>query len=236
MIKLIIILFTIIINATAYFTMQQQHIIHKLFLNPKTPPSIKHKLKRVVFYNYLPWIKKQYSTFAHKNKNLLKYTYYNGITTKTNNNDELLQFAFIGFAKAMQRFNGNCSTITNYAHPFIIHELYRGVTISTYNSRITSICINNYKKEATLNDENKNRLEQIQKIINIINSPYITLSQKQLFYCRYERYTLKKIRTVRNVSFIMGFSEETYRKNMNEILDIIRQELSKFDNILLHKN
>ena len=218
-------------NATAYFTTQQQQIIHRLFSNPKTPPDIKDKLKRVVFYNYLPWIKTQYSTFAYKNQNLLKYTHYNSITTKKINNDELLQFAFIGFAKAMQKFNGNCSTITNYAHPFIIHELYRGVTISTYNNRIKKICMNNYKKEAIINYEHQWKLEQIQKIITIINSPNITLSQKQLFYCRYERNTLKKIRTINNVSIIMGFSEETYRKNMNEIFNIVRQELSNLANL-----
>lgn len=224
--KLIVLFMIIIINATAYFTTHQQNIIHKLFLNPKTPTDIKHKLKRVVFYNYLPWIKKQYSTFAHKNKNLIKYTYYNSITTKSINNYELLQFAFLGFAKAMQNFNGNCSNIPKYVHPFIKHELYKGITISTYNSRIKNICINNYKKEEIVNYEDQNKLEQIQQIANILNGPKITFLQKQLFYCRYEGKSLKKIRTIRSICNIMGYSEETYRKNMNEITTIIKQELS----------
>lgn len=170
----------------------------------------------------MPWIKKECQRFCSNNVDLLKYVYYNSIHKTIRyayNKEDLYEDACIGFSKALQNFNGNCSTLTKYAAPYIKHEIYKGITIATMQSKIIekqkNTSINTYKKPATERDM------EIQEIKEIIKG--LTPMQQKIMYYRYDPETLKQVRTINQVLEMIGISHETYRKNYKKIIQTISE-------------
>jgi RNA polymerase sigma factor (sigma-70 family) len=210
-----------------YLTLTQQIQVQRILQNPDSPIEIKLKVKQVVFYHYLPWIKKECQDFCKNNMDLITYLKYNSI--KGRDKTGLYEYAYLGFSKALHNFNGNCSTITRYAEPFIKHEIYKGITMETkeskYREHLQNVLIPKCDKSVRYLYKNKiqTTTNNNKFIIREINDIVKTMGQKErsIFYYRYDSITLKKIRPVKEICKIMGFSEETYRKHFNLILKTI---------------
>jgi len=206
-----------------YLNTFQQIQIQRIIQNPDSSNEIKLKVKKIVFHHYLPLVRKECQNFCKNNLDLMTYLKYNSI----NNRDKtgLYEYAYLGFSKALKKFNGNCSTLTRYAEPFIKHEIYKGITIETkeskYREHLQNVLIPTSDKSVRYLYKNTKKSGEINNnfIIHEINDIVETLTpiEKRIFYYRYDPITLKKIRTVKEVCVIMGFSEETYRKHFNLI-------------------
>jgi len=215
--------FFVLMNLTSgYLTISQQKMVRNIIENSQTPQPIREKVKQLVFSHYLPWIKKECDIFREKNPALITFVYYNSIhkrTFKSYAHDELYQDMCIGFYKALNRFNGDCSTLTRYALPYMKREIYKGISVSTMQHRYKFLLENkkqgNQKKSLSTED-------RLRQIYTIVNDPFImTQIERDLMYYRYNLETLKKIRTISQVCEIMGFSEETYRKYHSKIVEKI---------------
>lgn len=239
---LIFLLFlTLITISTAYLTPSQKIQIQRIIQNTETPEPIKTRVKQIIFKHYLPWVKYVSNQFCKNNPQLLSYVYYNSINKNIKRNiyknDELYYDACVGFSKALKKFNGNCSTITNYATPYIKHEIYKGITQSTKQSRYREYIekalknlktkqqkmhyyyyeITEVKKETT-----HSNIHEIQEIIKTLPP-----NQQQIMSLRYDVTTMKKIRTINQVCKLMGFSNETYRKQYNKIKTQIKYRIEE---------
>ena len=217
----------------SYLTPFQQQKIQLILKNPDTPEKIKIHIKKIIFVNYLPWIKKECNNFCYDNKELMTYVYYNSINKKALTNykkEELLLDAYIGFSKALNNFNGNFSTIRIYSKNFIKHEIYKGITKSTKQMKYKSLLENssnnylyNQKMQLKMNEDFQNEIKSLNDII--IKSNILTNKEIELLHYRYDLSTMKKLRTIRNVSNLMKISEETYRKKYKKIIFKIKDFL-----------
>jgi RNA polymerase sigma factor (sigma-70 family) len=177
-------------------------------------------VKQIVFTHYLPWVRKEYTQFCETNEAVLGYFHFNTIGQKHRKRVDLYKSACLGFSKALKNFNGNSSTLTRYAVPYIQRELYNEITIATEQSRRREYIENrlmpvgknrisflhhktNYEKYIEKNIDNRELVDVID------NLPY---QERALLNYRYDIPAMKKIRSVTEVSKLMNFSVETYRK------------------------
>jgi len=215
-------LFAITNVVSGYLTPTQQQMVKNIIGNHRTPKPIREKVKHVVFLHYLPWIRKECDAFLEKNPALITFTYYNSIHKRTFRayaQDELYQDMCHGFYKVLNRFNGDCSPLTHYATPYMKQEIYKGITVSTKQRRYKYL-LENGKEEKRITPPSID--EGFREIYAIVHDPLIlTPIEREMMYYRYNLETLKKIRTIREVCEIMGFSEETYRKYHKKIVEKI---------------
>jgi len=201
----------------------QKIYIQTIIQNPNTSEFTKQQAKRIVFRYYQPWIKKQYEIFCENNRDLLTFVRYNSLHKPlawSYQTDDLYQDINIGFAKSLVKFNGNCSTLTNYAKPFIMHEIYKGITISTKQMKHLDLDLDLRRCSSDLSHEKhikiSNNLNAIGDILSLLS-----LEERELICARYDLITMKKIRTIDEICEILGFSHETYRKRYNLIVSKI---------------
>jgi len=209
--------------ATSYLTPPQTTSIQRLLKNPHLTEQMKQDLKRTIFANYIHWINKECSHFCESNPALLSYVHFNSAHKKTRMsyvNEELRQDMYVGFVKALHKFNGNLSTITHYSRHYMKGEIYKGITVATRQRRYKEFVEKN--RDSLDNKLQKHKQEKIAEINKIINDPIIlSLDERRLINYRYDLQTMKKLRSIRQVCEIFGFSEETYRKRYNTILSKI---------------
>ena len=220
----------------SYLTPLQKYKIEKIFKNPDTSEKTKLYIKKIIFINYLPWVNKQSNIFYDNNRALLGYVYYNSIQKKSftfYKREELLFNAYLGFSKALNNFNGNLSTITQYSKHYIKNEIYKGIKISTKHQAYINLLkneSNNYLYNTKIKSEIKEDYQYKIKIIKDIieNSDIISDKERKIIYYRYDLNTMKRIRTIKNVSILMGFSTVTYRKYHKELMSKIKFIYTKY--------
>lgn len=208
-ISVLIIASMILISVHAYLKPIQVEQIKRIMRNPDTPDDIKDKTRVILSKQYYPWVKKQCNTFIKKHHEIIKNI------AKPHN---LEGYAMIEYMKAIQRYNGTAE-FSLYAKKYVEGGLFKGLTKSMPQNKYTK---NMDKLSTTLSDNNV-RSQHIKNSVNEMDDEYI-----DIFYLRYDYTTLAKKHSVAEICKIMGFSEETYRKKMNTILEHIRQQ-NNFD-------
>lgn len=223
---------------SCYLTHFQKITIQKILSNTETPIIVKQKVKRIVFFHYLPWLKKEHRNFCHNNGSLMAFLDFNSIHKKTfsyDKKEELYQYMLIGFLKALKNFNGNFNTLTRYVDPFLKNEIYKGIKISTKQNKYREFMesnVDDYKRKKELQIlkdsiflQNDIKMQHIHKIL--YNPVIITDEERKLMFHRYHLINLKKKATIKQVCDIMHFSEETYRKRHNKIIYKIANSLER---------
>jgi RNA polymerase sigma factor (sigma-70 family) len=219
---------SLFVLTNAYLTPVQQRLIQNIIQDPRVPESAKSEVRNQVFQHYLPWIRKQCNAFVETNPKLMTFVHYNSAHKKSfycYKNEELFQDMCRGFNKALQRFNGDCSTLTHYVMPYMKREIYSGITVSTKQRRYKQLIEERFPGKnirGFLSSKYQTIDEGFCEIYAIVHDPLIlTPIEREIMYYRYNLETLKKIRTIREVCEIMGFSEETYRKYHKKIVEKI---------------
>ena len=229
-----------------FLTYSQKRIIQNIIQNKDISPEMKNKTKEIIASHYTPWALSQYNQFVNKNRS---YLYKKRIPL-----NDLRQYAIIGMAKALAKYNGSVD-FTLYAEKYVLGTLHQGVTDLiplrpiSHSLRMNGkeVPIINFAHENTwmfdklytaknrdstdstdiiLRSEDKyiSRKNEIERINAIVKQ--LSPYEQQMFYYRYSKDTLHEIRKVANVAELMCCSNETYRKKMNKIIEKIRDGIN----------
>ena len=239
---LFIILFSSICYCYSYLNNIQLGYIKNIIKNPKSPPYIKLKVKNILITHYYKWIQQYVNEYKNK--------YFKSTNNYISN--ELEQYAIKGFLKSLNNYNGNgslipyskkyihgeiCNAITQISFPFQRVNKIQYKKIGKYINNVShdwnynKIHYNNYLSDNeslsyyTLNNYDMFIKENL--IFYYIKSSVLKLpkDEQELFFTRYDFFTLKKKNSIKNICKEFGFSEETYRKKMNLITKSIQKTI-----------
>lgn len=205
-ISILVIISFILVSIHAHLKPIQVERIKYIIKHPYTPNEIKDKTRIILAKHYYPWVKKQTQLFVKNHYEIIKNI------AKPHN---LEGYAMVEYMKAIQRYNGTAE-FSLYAKKYVEGGLFKGLTKSMPQSKYSK---NMDKLSSTLIDNNNNNNQHIKDAISEMDTEY-----RKLFYLRYDFTTLSKKLSIAEICKIMGFSEETYRKKMNTILEYIRQQ------------
>jgi len=237
-----------ICNSCGYLNIQQLGYIKNILRNPNTPTSIRSKTYEILFHHYYPWLKKQIRLFKQNNVKSMNKLLAN----------EINQYAIYGFLESIEKYTGNVSLVY-YADKFVNGRMKQCLvefgTLKPLNNyqrlikkkTVPSTILVSFNEYWMIESMKQQRLEkegelyqyynysdgafhiktQIEKIKNIINnSPN---EMKHLFYLRYHYDTLRPIRRIKDICFIMNYSHETYRKRMKFLMLYLKYRLKIYD-------
>jgi hypothetical protein len=218
--------------AYGYLNTVQLGYIQKIIQSNNVPEHIKTATQQVLIENYTPFVKKIHRNFIQTNAKTMDMRYKR----------ELYHYAMLGLLDSLKTYDGSCS-LHRYAEKFIHGRLCRGMNEM---SILKSVPFHNvkdgirtlkpqlipYDEYWKLEDIHLNRLietttvtsNDILEILATSPSGYM-----RLFYRRYDYYSLKVIRKIADICELEGFSEETYRTKMNEIIEYIRERILYLD-------
>ena len=202
----LIIISIILVTINAHLKPIQVEQIKRIMRHPDTPNEIKDKTRIILAKQYYPWVKKQTQIFIKNHYEIVKNI------AKPHN---LEGYAMVEYMKAIQRYNGTAE-FSLYAKKYVEGGLFKGLTKSMPQNKYSA---NMDKVSSTLSSNNDNQNQHIKDAVSEMDAEY-----RKLFYLRYDFATLAKKHPVAEICKIMGFSEETYRKKMNTILEYIRQQ------------
>jgi DNA-directed RNA polymerase specialized sigma subunit len=211
-------------------------MIDRLLLNPNTTRNMKNKIHYILFKYYDKWAFSKAYQFKQFHKHKCEH-----ISTL-----ELYNYASFGLYKSIKKYDYKYSIPFSYvADKYITYELLKGLTdlypITSINKSIRRKGYNDTKKikssvQLVGNDEwiydkvNKHKLEENYPLIETMEigkfknmwqkinelEPF----QKRIMYLKFNFY-LDKIRSNKEVSLLMGCSEEWIRQNIIKIVNII---------------
>ena len=173
---------------TCYLNIQQWNSIRLIKTTPHSD-AIDAKINQVIFSNYQGFL---FNTLKKFNKH---------------RNADYIYGANLVLYKAITKYNYSLPTPFNkYAEKCILHYIY---------------ACHRRSKQSLLFDTKQIRREgvirePIAELLQLIDEA-LTPAERRLLYCKYDRFTMQKIRTDREVCELNAFSLETLRKRMNRI-------------------
>lgn len=204
-ISVLIIISMILVSIHAHLKPIQVEQIKRIMRHPDTPNEIKDKTRIILAKQYYPWVKKQTQIFVKNHYAIIKNI------AKPHN---LEGYAMVEYMKAIQKYNGTAE-FSLYAKKYVEGGLFKGLTKSMPQKKYSA----NMDKVSSTLSSNNDKTQHIKDAVSAMDAEY-----RKLFYLRYDFTTLAKKHSVAEICKIMGFSEETYRKRMNTILEYIRQQ------------
>ena len=224
------IIFVSIIKGYSYLTSNQWIKINSILTNPNYYTiSQQQTIKSIIYNNYQIWATIQ----------AIKFKKFHVYKCQHISNQELKLYALFGLHKAILSYKPerlkNIS-FSSYALIYIRGELLKGITDlypitavskqerrKSFNSRINKtnliihsispvyqkICFNKYKLDKY--NEKKNQLTYNDLWINIYNEIPVSPIIKKIIKLKFS-YEFKQIRSNKEISEIIGCSEETIRK------------------------
>jgi len=218
--------------AYGYLNTMQLGYIQKIIKSTNVPEHIKTATQQVLIEHYTPFVKKMHRTFIQTNAK----------TMDTRYKRELYHYAMLGLLDSLKTYDGSCS-LHKYAEKFIHGRLCRGMNEMSILKRVPFYKVKDgirtpkpqlvpYDEYWMFEDIQLNRLietttitsNDILEILATSPSGYM-----RLFYRRYDYHSLKVIRKIADICELEGFSEETYRIKMNEIIEYIRDRILYVD-------
>jgi len=155
--------------------------------------------------------------------------------------EELNICAKLGLITSIKKYNG-INQFTKYADIYILSELYKGMTTLYPISKIPK----NIRMSKKIGDEEKEKktyylgqnhfvlenrddtiFKKYENIWEIINTSSLNSNTKRAIYYKYN-YWFDKIRSNKEVSHLMAFSEEYVRSKLSNIKNEL--DISKFIN------
>ena len=218
--------------AYGYLNTVQLGYIQKIIQSNNVPEHIKTATQQVLIENYTPFVKKIHRNFIQTNAKTMDMRYKR----------ELYHYAMLGLLDSLKTYDGSCS-LHRYAEKFIHGRLCRGMNEM---SILKSVPFHNVKdgirtlKPQLVPYDEYWKFEDIQ-LNRLIETTTVTSNDileilatspsgyMRLFYRRYDYYSLKVIRKIADICELEGFSEETYRTKMNEIIEYIRERILYLD-------
>jgi RNA polymerase sigma factor (sigma-70 family) len=215
-----------------YLTKNQINLINKLIQNKNTNSYQRNKINNILFDAYEKFSIKKAIEFKNNYK----------LKCKNINNDELFLACRFGLFKAIKKYNAKGS-FTKYSSIYINYELLNlirerySINIipksyrakhqlykykNLYNVRLASSYEDYEKNTLFINDENiiyiiNNKNLHQEKISNLLDN--LTPSLRRILYLKYFNNP-NKYMSNKKISILMGCSEETIRKQINEIKKI----------------
>jgi hypothetical protein len=219
-----------------YLSLDQIKLVQSILKNRETPPLILEKTRKILYHHYYPWVMKETANFSKIHKKAIR---------RIVKPHSMQQYATLGFTKAIKNYKGS-SAFHIYAKPYILGELYKGLTDSTVlkpyrhsqimaQKNISILGIKNRKSLVSYENywtfdklhmkstegsriySDATRIETIRGLVDSMN-----LDMRHLFYLRYHSYDVSLRYPVAKICEILCISTETYRKRMNHILGYIR--------------
>jgi DNA-directed RNA polymerase specialized sigma subunit len=197
----IVILLLAVAGISAFLKPIQVERIKRIIRHPDTPMYIQVQTRMILAKHYHPWLKKQIHQF------IINYR------TRITKPHELEGSAMLEYMKAIEKYNGSVE-FSLYAKKYVFGGLYKCLV---YNP-VSIMDIRNIARLPSKLLNNKN-INTIHKKVAEMEESY-----RKIFYLRYDFMTLSKKHSVSKICEIMGFSAETYRKKMNQILEHIRRQ------------
>lgn len=226
------------VNCLAYLHASQTSLINKLIQNNNLTPIMRNQIDAILYYNYKNKTSSDAYIFYKKNYKLLKNVKMNVLNL----------YAQTGLIKSIKKFNGQ-SNFYNYSKIYINSEMLKCISEHQFNilphSLKTSHKIPKYIKSkyniinfGSTNTEDEWKLDDITSIIynqdyNNVNNKLLNVQIvlnkldpkiKRTFNYRYDS-NLKIIRSLRDVSELMCWSDEKTRLVLIEAFDKIKLEL-----------
>jgi len=228
----IIIILSNIIYSIQYLTKNQWTRINNIIINPDTPEDIRNNINKILYISYEKWAISK----AHEFKN-----YHYG-KCKSISVDELSIYSLQGLITGIQKYKGN-SSFVNYVDFYINGCLYMGLTNlypltllpksyrrkkRVYNKRHEKMLNTKFLGKDEWMIENNQIYEHQPVIEKIMDDEYyfniwkwvdenLDNISKQILKYKYD-YTFNKIRSNKEISILMVYSEEHIRKKLSEAL------------------
>jgi hypothetical protein len=171
---------------------------------------IKNKTKEIIYESYEKWAIKQSYDFK-KNHTFI---------CKNIREDELALYGCMGLKKAIINYSPEkCGLFTKYANFYVTGELYKGVKkLKPIHTDILSVNILKYK---TYEPENFNFIDDYSEKWNLMKSQLNSFEYR----CATHKYSFDFVKIMSNnkISKLMSCSEETVRKAIVNVNNIILQ-------------
>ena len=206
-------------------------------IEQKEQKEQKEQINRMIYSHYEKWAFYKASQFK-------KFHYYK---CKEIRQQELNLYASIGLIKAIQNYNPyKCqnTTFSIYSINYIMGELYNGMTIlqpisiltkterkKGYNKKYSPTLVGDdeylFDSNPTLFDKNNynnnhnNLHNQYKELWTTIQSMKIPRLTKTVVFLKYS-FDFKKNKSNKDVSIMLGYSEETIRQHINLFKQNIR--------------
>jgi hypothetical protein len=224
----IIIMFMGISTSVGFLNKIQLKYTKFILGSPDVADDIKHATREILLENYQPWLRKQYKSFIRQNAKTMNRIYVR----------ELYQYAVYGLLESLQAYNGSAG-LHKYAEKFVYGQMYKGIndlsimkpvslSQAKKGDRVLKPKLVSYDeywlfdklRENGVIDTHSDIVEDIQEIMQCSPGEY-----SRLFYLRYDCCNLGVIRSISDICQMESYSEETYRKKINKILQYIRSNL-----------
>jgi len=215
-----------------YLNTIQLQYVQKIIQSNNVPEHIKIATQQVLVEHYTPFVKKMHRTFIETN----------GKTMSPQYKQELYHYAMLGFLDSLKTYDGRTS-LHKYAEKFIHGKLCRGMNEMSILKSVpfhkVKDGVRTLKPQLIPYDEywkfEDIQLQRLMETTTITSSDILEIlatspsGYMRLFYRRYDYHSLKVIRKIADICEFEGFSEETYRIKMNEILEYIRERILYID-------
>jgi len=236
------------IHIDAYLSIQQLKYIQNILIHPNSSPEIILQTKQILAEHYIPWALKQYNVFRiiHskklkniKNQDLRQYAIYGLLESihKYNGKTPLPRYAKKYVLGRLHQGITILTPMKPQSHSDRMAGIQKvPIQFVSYDNRwifdISKECSQNINPNVEKYSKGENRIsiynshtylektKEMEKIKRVVDT--LDYDSRRLFYYRYDKEILQELRTTTEVSKIMGFSNETYRRKMNKILEQIR--------------
>lgn len=229
-----VLLFTLFCNTCifGYLNNIQLHYIKKIIGAKNVDEDIKIATTQVLIEHYTPFVRKMHKQFINQQAKKMDAKYKN----------ELYHYATLGLLESLKTYDGT-SSLDKYARKFIHGRLCRGMNEMAI---LQSIPFHNIKdhirklKPKLIPYDEYWKFEDMQ-LYKLTESTSISSDDileilstsppgyMRLFYRRYDYKTLMVMRKISEICEMEGFSEETYRVKMNEIMEYIKERILYID-------
>jgi ribosomal protein S24E len=221
---LAVFLFSMLSNGNSYkfLTIQQKADIKTIIQNKNTPTFMREKVNTILFTHY--------SNYAINKA--IKFKKFHHQKCRHIDQEELNICAQVGLINSIKKYNGN-HQFTKYSDIYISSELYKAMTqlypISKISKKVRmSKKLGGEEQEKkthylgsnhfVLDNRNMNNIsiEKCENLWEIINMSSLDSNTKRAIYYKYN-YCFDKIRSNKEVSEMMSFSEEYVRTKLSNI-------------------
>lgn len=202
--------------------------------------DIVYETKKILFHHSLPFVHNKYKAFTKSSVASQRLSY--------GNKHLLLRYGYMGLWKAIKKYDGT-SNFYKYSDVYVTSEFKRGLSdiqtnsilphrlrvnkeflklhnMSEYYVTSFSYIDANYDKSLESNFYNHCQLESPETIYEILQ--VLTQKERSYFTYRYNTYTCKVQRTNKEVAKLMCVSEETARKEIMRVTEIVLKTLQNF--------
>jgi RNA polymerase sigma factor (sigma-70 family) len=231
-------------NSYKFLSINQWGSIRQILQHPSSTPYMKDQVKQVIYNYYEDWAIQQTYKFKEKNRYLcrnicideLSIYSMKGLIKSIRNFNASIQYPFAKYAEifihgALHDAISDLHPITSLPKSYRKSKIWRKNNIKKYIKYIQPKLIGNdnyiiemlNQKQSTQPTNYSYNYNNLWEIIN----ENLDITSKRIYELKYS-YDFNKIRSNKEISLIMGCSEESIRQKLIKSRDIIINKMYKY--------